>query len=130
MSGQSKISPVLVFFRARRCEFGRIAKERRPDYGARKRKREAAKIPLLADLPGMLLSAGEYTDRADHGYREFVRRMREGDARGWRRARVWRETATAAQRAEFNRRWANRWLPHTPEYALDIITQITREGVQ
>lgn len=94
----------------------------RPDYGERRRKKEAAKIPLFAGLPGMLPTAEEIQERMEIGNLEWIRRHRQFAAEGWKKVRKWRETATDRQRELF----ADRWLsyPHSPEYALDLIHHI------
>jgi hypothetical protein len=88
-------------------------------YGDRKRAREAAKIPLLASLPGMIKAAEEYEAEQAESQARWIRQFRQKLAADWLRVIRWRRMATPHQRRAFARRWAH--LPHTPEYALDLI---------
>jgi hypothetical protein len=91
-------------------------------YGERKRAREAAKIPLLAGLPGMIKSAEEYEAAQTESQARWIRQFRRKLAADWLRVLRWRRTATIDQRRAFASRWAH--LPHTPEYALDLIRSL------
>lgn len=95
-------------------------------YGERKRAREAAKIPLLAGLPGMIKAAGEYEAAQVGSQARWIRQLRRKLASDWLSVLRWRRTATSDQRRAFASRWAH--LPHTPEYALDLIHSIRNEG--
>ncbi len=105
---------------------GRYQRDRglAPGYGERKRARDAAKIPLFAELPGMLPSAEEIERQVDAANRAWTARVRSQVAAGWLRVRAWLRAASVEQRAEFARRW--KYLPHTEYYALDAVTQIER----
>jgi len=94
-------------------------------YGERKRAREAAKIPLLAGLPGMIKAAGEYEAAQAESQVRWIRQFRQKLAADWLRVLRWRRTATPDQRRTFASRWAH--LPHTPEYALDLIRSLQKE---
>ncbi len=101
-------------------------KPRRPGYGERKRAREAAKVPLLADS---LPSADEYERRLIESMADHVRQQRHLAAQQWMKVRRWLRQATPEKRAEFERRWNARWHPpHTPEYAADLCHQIDTGG--
>jgi hypothetical protein len=99
-------------------------------YGERKRSREAAKLPLLAGLPGMVKTAEEYEVEAVDGQERWTRQFRQQLAASWLAVLAWRRTATHEQRREFAERWA--YLPHTPEYALDLIRSLSKipKGVE
>jgi len=96
-------------------------------YGERKRAREAAKIPLLAGLPGMIKAAEEYEAAQTESQVRWIRQLRLKLAADWLRVLRWRRTATLDQRRSFASRWAR--LPHTPEYALDLIHSLEKERV-
>lgn len=94
-------------------------------YGERKRAREAAKIPLLAGLPGMIKAPEEYEAAQTESQVRWIRQLRQKLAADWRRVLRWCRTATLDQRRAFVSRWAH--LPHTPEYALDLIRSLENE---
>jgi len=94
-------------------------------YGERKRAREAAKIPLLANLPGMIKASGEYEAEQAESQARWIRQFRRRLAADWLRVLHWRRMATPDQRRAFASRWAQ--LPHTPEYALDLIRSLQTE---
>ncbi len=94
-------------------------------YGERKRAREVAKIPLLAGLPGMIKAAEEYEAAQTDSQVRWIRQLRQKLAADWLRVLRWRRTATLDQRRAFASRWAR--LPHTPEYALDLIRSLEEE---
>jgi hypothetical protein len=94
----------------------------RPGYGERKRAREAEKLPLFADLPGMLLTAEEYEQALERSVTQQFRRLREQDARNWVAVRYWYQNASEEDKREFERRW--RYLPHKAEYAADAMRSI------
>jgi len=97
----------------------------RPGYGERRRAREAAKIPLFADLPGMLRTPEEYEEALERSVTEMFRRLREQDARDWLLVRRWYRNANEDDRREFERRW--RYLPHKPLYAIYAMQEIMRQ---
>src|SRR3972149_11620806 len=81
-------------------------------YGQRKRAREAAKIPLVASLPGMIKAAEEYeVDQAESQAR-WIRQFRQKLAADWLRVLRWRLTTTLDQSRAFASRRAD--LPHSP----------------
>ncbi len=94
-------------------------------YGQRKRAREAAKIPLLASLPGMIKAAEEYEAEQAESQACWILQFRQRLAADWLRVLRWRRTATPEQRRSFANRWA--YLPRTPEYALDLIRSLHNE---
>ncbi len=94
-------------------------------YGERKRARESAKIPLLAGLPGMVKAAEEYEAAQTESQARWIRQLRRKLAADWLSVLRWRRTATPDQRRAFARKWA--YLPHTPEYALDLIRSLEKE---
>lgn len=117
------MSLVLLLYpirRGRECVYSPVDES----YGEKKRKREAAKVPLLADVPGVLRTPDEYAQRANARRLGYVQKMRSSDAQGWRQVRRWRDQATPEDRAEFAKTWG--YLPHAPEYALDAIRRIAR----
>jgi len=93
-------------------------------YGERKQAREASKIPLLAGLPGMIKSAADYETAQAEGQARYIQAWRHRLASLWLRVLAWRRTATSSQRRIFASRWSH--LPHTPEYALDLIHSIEK----
>lgn len=100
------------------------------DYGKRKRLREIAKAPLLAQVPGFIPEADEYEAHAIEGRELSILHQRHQLAESWWRVLVWRRRASETMRELFDERW-NRpgfRMPHSPEYALDLITQLRREG--
>jgi len=101
-----------------------LAEAVRPGYGERRVTRERARIPLLADLPGMVASADEYERAMAESNVEWGRQMRRERAQRWRRLRHWLEQASNTDRALFYRAW--RFTPHDPEYGLDITVHIER----
>ncbi|HWO72513.1 MAG TPA: hypothetical protein VNN21_03055 [Dehalococcoidia bacterium] len=94
-------------------------------YGERKRAREAAKIPLLAGLPGMIKAAEEYEAAQTESQARWIRQLRRKLAADWLSVLRWRRTATLDQRCAFASEWA--YLPHTPEYAVDLIRSLEKE---
>lgn len=81
---------------------------------------------MIAAL-GLLPSADEYQQKAERVLSAFQVKMRQGRAHDWRRVRQWRDHASDHEREVFARHW--RYLPHDPEYALDLITRIQRGDV-
>ncbi len=98
-----------------------------PGYGERKVTREKAKVPLLADLPGVVRSAEEYQASMTASTRESGRRLRRLAAEQWREVRRWVRAATAEEFNRFLARWEGHWhVPHTAHYALDLARAINR----
>ena len=108
--------------------YGRMQRKwRRPisaGYGERKRQREVAKVPLLAELPGMVESAEVYQQNFEHTYQSGQQRYRQELAERWREVRRWLRQADSVDRMLFWHNW--RYLPHDPWYALDLILDIER----
>ena len=96
----------------------------KPGYGERKRKREAAKVPLFADVPGVLLSPDEYHARMKEGLEAWQRNWRHTTAAKWMEVRRRLRACTDVERCEFQRRWA--YLPHDPWYASEALSKIER----
>lgn len=94
----------------------------KPKYGEKKLARETKRAPLLAQLPGFLPSPGEYELVALSAGELRIAERRRHVAGEWLRVLAWRRTAGPDERALFRRHWKN--LPHSPEYALDLIRRI------
>lgn len=97
----------------------------RPGYGEGRAKREAAKAPLLAQLPDFIPSPETFDERENDRIDEWVRSSRADVAERWLRVLRWRRTASPSMRARFIEHWAK--LPHSPEYALDLIHRLRHE---
>jgi len=96
----------------------------RPGYGARRRRREAAKVPLFAELPGILQEPSEYEAQMAANLSAYNRQFRGMVAAQWRTVRRWLDQASAEDVELFFLNWAFR--PHSSEYAADVVTQIER----
>lgn len=92
-------------------------------YGARKRRRLVARAPLLAQLPGYVPSVGELEERMVANNAAWIAARRRQVAADWLRVLRWRRQASVYARAAFALQW--QILPHSPEYALDLIYRIT-----
>jgi hypothetical protein len=91
-------------------------------YGKKKAAREAKRAPLLSQLPGFIPSPSEYETQAAAAGAARVAERRQFVAGEWLRVLAWRREAGPDERALFRRHW--RKLPHSPEYALDLIRRI------
>ncbi|MCC6961133.1 MAG: hypothetical protein IT301_14900 [Dehalococcoidia bacterium] len=96
--------------------------ELKPKYGEKKVARETKRAPLLSQIPGYLPSQDEYERAAQSAGTAAIVARRAEEARAWRRVLAWRREAGPDERALFRRHWKN--LPHSPEYALDLIRRI------
>jgi hypothetical protein len=92
------------------------------DYGERRLERERNRAPLLADLPGWTRTPEEYQAEQQAKNDAFSNHMRAHIAQSWRRVRSWLSQADEQALENFWRHWD--YLPHAPEYALDLITSI------
>lgn len=104
-----------------------VTRGRRPrdGYGEKRAKREAARAPLLAQLPDFIPDAQTFEEREAARLEEWVRSTRADTAERWLRVLRWRRTASPSMRARFIEHWAK--LPHSPEYALDLIHRLRHE---
>lgn len=96
----------------------------RPGYGARRRRREAAKVPLFAELPGILQEPSEYEAQMAANLSAYNRQFRGMIAAQWQTVRRWLDGASPEDIDIFFLNWAGR--PHSSEYAADLVTQIER----
>lgn len=98
-----------------------------PTYGARRRQREISRAPLLAQLPGWVATEDEYAQQMVAESEVWTRKRRSTEAAAWRKVLRWRAGAGPDERALFERKWRN--LPHSSEYALDLIRRIDPLGL-
>ena len=96
----------------------------RPGYRARRRLREAAKVPLFAELPGILQEPSEYEAQMAANLSAYNRQFRALIIVQWRIVRRWLDRASEEDVALFFLNWVFR--PHSSEYAADVVTQIER----
>ncbi|MDO8673657.1 MAG: hypothetical protein Q7O66_19785 [Dehalococcoidia bacterium] len=110
--------------------YGRIYRDITPKdgYGVRKRKREAVKMPLFATDPSIVKSAEEYQEALAESLKKWTETMRRSWAESWFNLRRRIRTLSDSEYSEWLRQW--RIQPHSPEYGLDIVTQINRRALR
>jgi len=107
-------------FRRGICYAPAAQSARRLGHAARRLERERQRAGLFAgdvhETPHGRLA------RLDAAHCSCVRRLREGDAAAWMRARCLLAAMPQAQASALRREWnGSRWLPGGPEYLLDLI---------